>query len=280
MLCPKGRNMCSGCTIESSKQRKTNQLESKMLAIKTDNNTRASLLEYRTKLCSIKEFCKLLCMLPTFQSNTRDDYIFGAVRYFANSLGILLLNSSSPSMLNEHMTSTEVQQLWRRATFFCKCRVSSPITFGVRSFCLSCSYLISTTDTDAISLCPSCNTYECWEYEGHPCLSCQFASCVFLNPFNRHLENIINTWLPIASDFGYSSESDRSYDYISRNRDRRRKSSTLQNVSTSDWVKLRQSNIDESLDAIRASSRPEHNKNVFQNLSKMRHAIHHQKVCS
>ena len=273
MLCLKGRNMCSGCTIESSKQRKTNQLENEMLAVKTDNNTLASLLEYRTKPCCIKKFRKLLCMLPTFQSNTRDDYIFGAVRYFANSLGILLPNSSSPSMLDEHMTSTEVRQLWRRATFFCKCRVNSPITFGVRSFCLSCSYLISTTDTDAISLCPSCNMNECWEYVGHPCLSCQFASCVFLNPFNRRFESVINTWLPIASDFGSSSESNRSNDYISENRDKRRKSFTLRNISTSDWVKLRQSNIDKSLDAMRASSRPEHNKNVFRNISKMRQTL-------
>jgi hypothetical protein len=198
--------------------------------------------------------------------------MFGAARYLATSLGILLHDSSS-CLLDEHMTSKEVRQLWSKATSYCKCKTSYPINYDDRFFCLTCSYLISVFDTDVVVLCPSCQKEESWQYEGHPCLACQYASCVYQNPYERRLENIINTWLPIASDFGSNSEDDAS---ISHDNMVCRHTSTCNahcNPSLSDILKLRQSSIDDTLDEIRANSTSEHNKNVFRDLTLLRRSL-------
>ena len=92
MFCVTGRNMCSGCSNESSRQRKVLQLEKELLQLSVDNAILAPLLEYKYKPTSIKHFRKLLLCLPAFaQKKSRDDHIFGAARYLANTLGILLV---------------------------------------------------------------------------------------------------------------------------------------------------------------------------------------------
>jgi hypothetical protein len=274
MLCSTGRNICSGCTIEAAKQKKAKQLEREVLLLNGKKSELAPLLDHRTKPCSVKDFRKLLCMLPSFQKKTRDDHMFGAARYLATSLGILLHDSSS-CLLDEHMTSKEVRQLWSKATSYCKCKTSYPINYDDRFFCLTCSYLISVFDTDVVVLCPSCQKEESWQYEGHPCLACQYASCVYQNPYERRLENIINTWLPIASDFGSNSEDDAS---ISHDNMACRHISTCNahcNPSLSDILKLRQSSIDDTLDEIRANSTSEQNKNVFRDLTLLQRSLQH-----
>ncbi len=93
MICTKGRITCSGCNRELIRHRKAIQLEKEIQAIAVDNDKLAPLLQYRTKLMSIKAFRSALSFLPTFNSKTRDDYIFGAARYLANTLGILIQNT-------------------------------------------------------------------------------------------------------------------------------------------------------------------------------------------
>jgi len=107
MICTKGRNTCSGCSRELAKHRKKIQLEKELQAITVDNDKLAPLLQYRTKRISIKAFRSALSFLPTFNSKTRDDYIFRAARYVANILGILIQNTPSSNLIDPPMTSTE-----------------------------------------------------------------------------------------------------------------------------------------------------------------------------
>jgi len=98
---------------------------------------------------------------------------------------------------------------------------------------------------------------------------------VYQNPYERRLENIINTWLPIASDFGSNSEDDAS---ISHDNMACRHTSTCNvhcNPSLSDILKLKQSSIDDTLDEIRANSTSEQNKNVFRDLTLLRRSLQH-----
>ena len=135
MICIKGRNTCSGSSRELARHQKTIQLEKELQAIAVDNDKLAPLLQYRTKLISIKAFRSALAFLPFFNSKTRDDYIFGAARYVANTLGILIQNTPSSNLIDPPMTSTEKQQAWRKAIFLCKCLDNATVTnCGIRSF--------------------------------------------------------------------------------------------------------------------------------------------------
>jgi hypothetical protein len=118
MICTKGRNTCSGCSRELARHQKTTQLEKELQDIAADNDKLAPLLEYRTKLIGIKAFRSALSVLPTFNSKTRDDYIFGAARYLANTLGILIQNTPSSILIDQPMTSTEKQTSLEKSYFF------------------------------------------------------------------------------------------------------------------------------------------------------------------
>jgi len=184
MICTKGRNTCSGCSQELARHRKIIQLEKELQAIAVDNDKLAPLLQYRTKLISIKVFRSALAFLPTFNSKTRDDYIFRAARYVANTLGILIQNTPSSNLIDPPMTSTEKRQAWRKANFLCKCLDNATVTnCGIRSFCNLCSYIIPCMNLMQSTKCPGCNTFDSWEHIGFLCLACQFANMTFQNPF-------------------------------------------------------------------------------------------------
>jgi hypothetical protein len=86
MICNIGRYICSGCNNEATnKQRKILQLENEMLSLSVDNNILAPLLEYKTKIISIKAFRKIISCLPSMVPKSTDDNIFGAARYLANT---------------------------------------------------------------------------------------------------------------------------------------------------------------------------------------------------
>jgi hypothetical protein len=95
MLCSDGRNMCSGCYNESAKHCRVLQLEQEILTISVNNDTLAQLLEFRIKPIDIKNFRKYLSCLPTYAKQTRDDTIFGATQYTANTLGIMMQDTAS-----------------------------------------------------------------------------------------------------------------------------------------------------------------------------------------
>ncbi len=168
--------MCLGCTRELIKQKKAAQLEHEMCAISVDNIVLQPLLRCRLEFTSIKEFRRTLSCLPTFQGTSRDDYIFGAARYLANTLGILIQSTYSSNVLDPPMTSIEKKQIWRKATFLCRCNNSPNIvSFKTRSFCKSCGYLVPVLTSIYTTKCPACNNFDSWECIGSPCLACQFA---------------------------------------------------------------------------------------------------------
>jgi hypothetical protein len=206
MLCTNGRSICSGCTIEMAKHRKVLSLENELLQLSIANQYLAPLLEYRYKVITIKESRKILSCLPTFERDLTDNSIFGAARYMANTLGIKVHNSPSSSLIDTPMTDTETRQMWRKASFFCRCQGNiTTTTFEVRSFCNSCSCLIPLTTTLSNKICIGCNINEKWEYVWSPCLACQFASIVFRNPFANWFQRLIDTWLPLPLDHDSSS---------------------------------------------------------------------------
>jgi hypothetical protein len=124
----------------------------------------------------------------------------------ANTLGIKVHNSPSSSLIDTPMTDTETRQMWRKASFFCRCQGNiTTTTFEVRSFCNSCSCLIPLTTTLSNKICIGCNINEKWEYVWSPCLACQFASIVFRNPFANWFQRLIDTWLPLPLDHDSSS---------------------------------------------------------------------------
>jgi len=145
MTCTTGQNMCSSCALEMAKHRKVLQLEKEVQHLSIDNDVLTSLLQYRLKATSIKSFRKTLSCLPSFANNVRNDSIFGAARYWANTLGILVHSTPPSNIIEPNMTITKSRQYWRKATFLCKCprNITASITnCGFRSFCDTCSYFI------------------------------------------------------------------------------------------------------------------------------------------
>lgn len=114
--CAKGRNLCPGCIIECTRQRKTATIEGEILETNTPNHILAPFLDHLTISINIKELRCKLQHLPTMNQNKRDDCIFGVIRYVANSLG-LCLNNATASSIDEPMCSTQVKQRWRQATY-------------------------------------------------------------------------------------------------------------------------------------------------------------------
>jgi hypothetical protein len=202
-----GRNMCSGYTIEITRHRKTLQLEKEILLLTVDNQVLSPLLIYQNTIISVQAFQKALSCSPTFNTKSQDDFIHGAARYLANTLGILIQSTLSSNLIGLPMTIVENRQAWRKSSYMCKCEDDKTISqWGVRSFCTSCVYLIPHKSTTHVTKCPGCNTSDSWEHIGFPCLACQFANMLYRNPFASRYEILLNTWLPVPTDLDSSSE--------------------------------------------------------------------------
>jgi hypothetical protein len=213
MYCLVRRNMCSGCSKESSKQCKVQQLETEILDLSTENAVLAPLIELKEHPTTIKHFRKLFRCLPSFApKTTREDSIYGAARYLANTFGLLLETTpSSSNLLDIPMTATETKQIWRQATYFCRCLSSHPIKVSsLRTFCITCSFLKATDKIICPTKCRGCTQQDSWKTTGAPCLACQFASITFRNSFSKRYAILCNTWLSHTSDSDNSSNSDDS----------------------------------------------------------------------
>ena len=120
-----------------------------------------------------------------------------------------------------------------------------------------------------MTICPSCNSFESWKQIGAPCLSCQFASITFRNPFETRLEILINTCLPISSEMENNNrdDSDDNDDdtctIVQTIRDSTGK------TSQDTLFKLRHAGISESLNYIRSKSSIRQNKDTLQGLTRL-----------
>jgi hypothetical protein len=266
MLYTNGQSICSGCTVEMAKHHKVLSLEKELLQLSTANQYLAPLLEYRSKVITIKEFRKILSCLPTFERDLRDNSIFGAARHMANTLGIKVYNSPSSSLIDTPMTDTETRQMWRKASFFCRCQGNiTTSTFEVQSFCNSCSYLIPFTTTLSTKICIGCNINGKKEHVWSPYLACQFASIVFCNPFANPFQILIDTWLPLPSDHE-SSSLDSSTEEVQLSR---QDTKTYDNPSIEHkkLIRLRCRSINESLDTFQSCSSVKQNRYIFEDLA-------------
>ena len=179
------------------------------------------------------------------------------------------LETPSSNLLDTPTTAIEVRELWRQATFFCRCLSSHPIKVSLlRNFCATCSFLIPKDRLESPTKCPGCTLQDSWKDNGAPCLACQFANIASRNSFSKRLTILCNTWLSHISDSDSSSGSDDSQISHSQH-----KSAAPPPSSQHTLKQLRQASYDESLDTIKTRSSLEENKIVFENLVMLRNAF-------
>jgi len=248
------------------------------MQLMVDNHVLAPLLEHRRIPITIQRFRSLLSCLPTLSKKARDDSIFGAARFLANGLGIKLIDKPSANVLDESLSQTQYKQLWRTATFSCKCSLDQrkTINYETRSLCSECSYLIHRNSMNIpipFTLCPSCNMIESWESIGAPCLSCQFASIIHQNPYSSRYERFLQTWLTTQSNDLNETDSDRTDEYYQQSYKRQNDTSSKYHPTQDQLLRLRQNAIGESLSNIRRNSTVDENRQTFWNLITLRKEI-------
>jgi len=113
MYCTNNKNMYSGCYSESLRQKMTTKMEQEILCNLSPNITLAPLLQYLNHTTSLQHFWQLMGYLNKFQThNRRNDYIYGTVRYMANTLGINILDTSTATRLDQPMTDIDIKKAW------------------------------------------------------------------------------------------------------------------------------------------------------------------------
>jgi hypothetical protein len=194
----------------------------------------------------------------------RDDSIYGAAKYIANTLGIQIENYTMSS-IDEPMSPSQINEKWRQATFSCRCQISmhGQKIFGKRAFCSHCSFLICYNTIADIRLCPACNFNESWEIIGSFCLACRYATIVFRNRFQERYQKYLEQWPPLLDD----SESDDNLSDINISTDQ---AYTYESALTPEdqkrLLKLRSLSIDKSFEEIRTRSSHKESRFVFENL--------------
>jgi hypothetical protein len=76
-------------------------LERELLEDKAMNQTLAPIVEATTSPISLKQFRRLLNHLLILSKRKRDDHIFGATKYFYNTLGVLILNNNTRDTIDQ-----------------------------------------------------------------------------------------------------------------------------------------------------------------------------------
>ena len=120
------QKMCSGCINECLRYCRVAKIESDILNYVSANEIISPLLQYLTKPTDLKHIRRLLQHLPSCKNNKRD-HIYGATRYIANSLGLLINDTNVSSSIDTPMTTVEKKQTWHVATFCCRCDFDSSL---------------------------------------------------------------------------------------------------------------------------------------------------------
>ena len=263
-LCTANRSTCSGCSNEAAKQRLNASLEQEMLRLSVANELLEPLLQHRTQPASLKDFRKMVQFLPSLSKTSRNDHKFGAATYLANTLGILLLPTASCRIMDEPMATRQTNNLWRQASFTCRCNPATDQprqTYGIRTFCTTCDYIIPAVQA---SRCPGCNTYDSWDSRDALCLSCQLATITYRNPFHKRLERLISEWLPPPTD---SEDSIPAPKYSSPKTAGLSSPASSAEPTDTELITMRTTSYKNSFAAIRARSSPEQNHLVIENIT-------------
>jgi hypothetical protein len=263
-LCTTNRNTCSGCSNEASKQRLVKSLEHEMLRLSIDNAQLAPLLQHRNKPLSLKDFRKMVQFLPSLSKTSRNDHKFGASTYLANTIGVLLFPTASCRIMDEPISTRQTNNLWRQASFICRCtpnndRRCQPC--GIRSFCKTCDFIIPAQQAHK---CPGCNTQDPWESSDDLCLSCQFATLTYRNPFYKRLERLIDEWLPPPSD---SEDSIPTPVHCFPKMPGPLSPTSSSELTDAELTIMRTASYNDSFEEIRSRSSPEQNHYVIENIT-------------
>jgi len=265
VACAKGRNICPGCIIEGTRQRKTATAEIEIMEANTPNQVLAPILDSMITPISIKQLRQLLQHLPTMNFTKRDDSIFGVIRYIANSLGLRLTNAPAGS-IDETLTSIQIREKWRQATFSCKCQHTNieQKIHGDRAFCSTCSFIIHHHNPPS-NRCPGCLMQDSWTPTASSCLACQFATVIYRNRFHTRYSKYIDQWLPtLATD----SEDD-TVDQLTQPT----RATARTPESHEELHRLRQLSLQNSFSEIKARSSPKENTYVIENLTLLQRDI-------
>jgi len=270
MYCMEKRNICSGCHNETLRHRKTEQMEQSILNDFTDNRHLIYLTKFIKAPISLQNFRRLFQYLSSFATTTRNDHIYGASRYFANTLGFIISDEGDLNRIDPSVTETEKKQLWRMATFRCRCTnrcESDTESFGIRKFCKKCSFLIFQENNTHITFCPGCNQNESWETIGKPCISCTLAAIVYKNPFSKRFQQQLTDWLDEIS-----SESSESETHVIR-RSNMQNSQSPRNISKTQIAQQRRANIERSFQEIKANAPASQTRDIFRHLAVLQNSI-------
>lgn len=274
MTCTTNRTMCSGCLNENLRQRKLGRLENETLEDTTPNATLEPLLICLQKPTSLKEFRTMMQHLPTMNSQKRDDHIYGAARYFANSLGFAIPDTDINDCMDPPLALPRINEMWRQAKFYCRCHSTTrnPHNIGVRAFCVTCSFLIFyDTSEHNNNQCRGCNINEPWKQSNSPCIACQLATIVYRNPFHKRLAKHLDFWLTTDDSSNDSINEPTSHRTICTSI-----ASKTQNSSSPDLLRLRHQSIERNYQEIKNRGIAEQTKYVFEDLSILQNDIRSQ----
>jgi len=112
----------------------------------------------------LQNFRWLFCYLPILNNNKRDDHIYGASRYLANTLGTPLSGQNLSKYMDPPPSDNGRKRIGRVATFHCICQTNSiPHQYGHWSFCKVCQHLIHKGNMLHPTTCPTCGMNDSWE---------------------------------------------------------------------------------------------------------------------
>jgi len=257
--------MCLGCINENLRHRKVIQIEKDILNDYSFNETLAPIISYFTIPTDLKRIRKLLSHLPAYKNNKRDDHIYGATRYVANSLGILLNDANANSSIDSPMMTVEKNQAWRVATFHCRCDYDTTLQkrFNIPMFCTVCLCLVFQHDKPSITNCPGCTRNDSWETIGLPCLACRCAAIIFHNPFNNRFYQEMEKWLSY-------DESDISNEIAQSPKE----AQTLNTIHSDDkLLKQHNQSFENAFQEMKHKATTDQTRIIFENLSILQQSI-------
>ena len=263
MVCAPNKSTCSGCHNESLCHRKVKRIEHEILLSTAPNDAIAPLLHWVHTPVSLRNLRQHLQHLPTFTKKHRDDHLYGATRYLANTLGIIICEQNSSNLIDIPLSPNEKKQLWRTALFHCRCATEDIQyhTFGVRTFCKRCSLLVyNDPPSQAHNLCLGCTINESWEHPPLPCLACRLATIIYRNPFEWRFHKQLELWL-------WHDESEDTEPSNNKNSTPHQSYPSTAPPSDQEMLRLRQQSIEHSFQEIRHRATPDQSKYIFENLS-------------
>jgi len=276
--------MCSGCYNENLRHRRVQQMEQTILMNFASNLTLAHIKTAILKPINLQDFRKLFHCIPIFHNVKRDDHIYGAARYLANTLGFMIQDDRLLDRVDQ-VAERQQKQLWRKATFKCRCKRSiehQTQQYDQRTFCKTCSFLIYKEHTSHITRCPACNRNDSWQTLGHTCLNCQLAAVTYINPFHKRFQYQLELWLSHDSDNTDTDDCSATMAGDVSKNDKTQRTNSLTTYNDKELLIKRNRAIEASFREIKSKSKPEHTRKLFSELAALQRSIqqHHRSTGS